>query len=357
MGNSHGRNRILTSLVAALMLASAGLFLVGQMSEPALSDIGPMPDLTLTHLDIQFSNNHPVDGDVVEICATIHNIGNATALEAQVDFFDHFNGTLTNIARTSIPEIPAGHNATTCVQWTAHPAGVHGILVKADPENWIPELNEDNNAADKSIEVLPKTDLLPDLTVGDISFSNEHPKEGQFINICVTVKNIGDAAAEDVPVLFIDIYNGSHSNIGTKIISRLGPGESAQVCVEWQAAPVGMHIIWVKVDPENRITEKNEDNNGTDRRITVDPLEQHDIFLTLVLFDNDGNGKWDDVVILVSDGEHRAVVGAEVFIDGHFLAKTPDTGTLFAYNFSQGWHVVKIHFGGEEIQEEFFSQG
>jgi len=76
-----------------------------------------------------------------------------------------------------------------------------------------------------------------------------------------------------------------------------------------------------------------------------------------VVFDNDGNGKWDDVVILVSDGEHRAVVGADVLIDGAFYGRIPDTGTLFAYNFDQNWHVVKAHFNGDDVQGEFYSQG
>ena len=76
-----------------------------------------------------------------------------------------------------------------------------------------------------------------------------------------------------------------------------------------------------------------------------------------MVFDNDGNGKWDDVVILVSDGEYRAVVGADALIDGAFYGRTPDTGTLFAYNFDQSWHVVKAHFNGDDVQGEFYSQG
>ena len=356
--------RIVLSLAIALLLAGSGLFLISQVSRKGLSGEGgekpleTMPDLTVTHDDITFSNNNPYVGDVVEICAVVHNIGNATALEIRVDFLDYFNGSSQEIGRKWIQELPPDSQETVCVEWTAGPAGVHGIVVKVDPENTIPEWNEQNNVADRAIEVKPQNDLLPDLTfLEGIWFSNEHPKEGQTINICVVVKNIGDDSANDIDVQFTDIYGGQSSWIGTKVISHLGPGDSAEVCQEWVAEPVGQHNILVKIDPENKIPESNEQNNATDRGIVVDPPEQQEINLTLVRFDNDGDGRVDDVVIVVYDNEHKAIVGAEVFIDDDFFGRTPDSGTIMGYNFSEGWHVVKVHFNGHEVQGEFFSQG
>lgn len=356
--------RVLLSLALALLLAGSSLFLIAQMSRQGLSGDsgeGPletMPDLMVSGEDITFSDDSPFVGDVVEICAAVHNIGNATAQEIRVDFRDYFGGSYQEIGRKWIQQLPPDSQETVCVNWTAGPAGVHGILVKVDPENRIPEWNEENNAADRAIEVRPRDGLLPDLTfVEGIWFSNEHPKEGQTINICVVVKNIGEDGASNIDVRFADIYKGQTSLIGTKVINHLGPGESAEVCQEWKAQPAGEHNIFVKIDPENKIQESNEENNATDRGIVVDPPEQQEINLTLVRFDNDGNGRVDDVVIVVYDNEHRAIVGAEVFIDNEFYGRTPDSGTIMGYNFSEGWHVVKVHFNGHEVQGEFFSQG
>lgn len=356
--------RILLSLALALLLAGSGLFLINQVSRQGLSgDSGEepletMPDLAVSADDITFSNDSPFVGDVVEICAAVHNIGNATAQEIRIDFRDYYGGSYQEIGRKWIPQLPPDSQQTMCVNWTAGPAGVHGILVKVDPENMIPEWNEENNAADRAIEVKPRDGLLPDLTFMEgIWFSNEHPKEGQTINICVVVKNIGEDGASNIDVRFADIYKGQTRLIGTKVISHLGPGESAEVCHEWKAQPAGEHNIFVRIDPENKIQESNEENNATDKGIVVNPPEQQEILLTLVKFDNDGNGRVDDVVIVVYDNEHRAIVGAEVFIDDEFYGRTPDSGTIMGYNFSEGWHVVIAHFNGHEVQGEFFSQG
>jgi len=351
-------------LAVALLLAGSGLFFISQVSRKGLSgDIGDepletMPDLTVTGNDITFSNDTPYEGDVVEICAAVHNIGNATAQEIRVDFRDYFGGSYQEIGTKWIPELTPDSQETVCVNWTASPAGMHSILVKVDPENAIPEWNEQNNAADKAIEVKPRDGLLPDLAFAEgIWFSDEHPNEGLTINICVVVENIGEDGANDIDVRFTDIFQGQWNLIGTKVISQLGPGDSAEVCQEWVAQPAGQHNILVKIDPENKIQESNEQNNATDRGIVVEPPEQQEINLTLVRFDNDGDGLVDDVVIVVFDNEHNAIVGAEVFIDDEFYGRTPESGTLMGYNFSEGWHAVEVHFNGHEVQGEFFSQG
>ena len=355
--------RGLLSVAISMALVGAGLFFVSQITKPALSGNSAEPNATLPDLavsghDIAFSDDNPLDGDVIEICATIHNIGNGTSLEVRTDFYDHYKGSSVLINITWIREIPPGENKTTCTPWVAHPAGLHGILVKVDPENKIEEFREDNNVADRAIEVQPRVDLLPDLTIdGGIHFSNNHPKEGDKIKICVTVVNVGDAAADHIEVRFVVIFKGLSSLIGTTFITHLDPGAWAETCVEWTAKPAGLHTIVVFVDPENRITESNEHNNVEDASISVDPAEIDKLHIFLSRFDNDGNGRLDDVVIVVYGPEHNSIVGAEVYIDGEFYGRTPDSGTILAYNFSAGWHVVKVHFNGQDAMVEFFSQG
>ncbi len=355
-------NRILVSLTLSTLLIGSGLIMVNQMSSPGMSEgglgeEGPMPDLTIGDDGIHFSNDSPIEGEIIVITATIWNIGNETAREIAVDFYDHFLGTGRKIGRTFIAELGPGASANTSIEWVAEPAGHHGILVKVDPDNTILELREDNNVADRGIDVRPGETDLPDLTPGDIHFSNAHPKEGQIINICTVVRNIGVGVAENIEVRFNDIYNRTVRLIGTKFIGRLGANESAEVCHEWLAKPAGEHGIVVKVDPENKIAESDETNNVSDRGIVVEPLDGNNLYLVLVRFDNDGNRHLDDIVILVHDKDHNAVVGAEVYIDGKFYGRTPDTGVLLAYNLSHGWHVVKVHFNGVEVQKEVYSQG
>ena len=238
-------HRALLSLALSVLLVGSGLFIVNQTTRLGLSggDTAPdvnLPDLAIYDDGITFSNDKPHDGDVIEICGNIHNIGNATALEVRTDFHDHFNGSSVKIGTTWIQEIPPSENRITCTSWTAHPAGIHGILVKVDPENRIEEFREDNNAADRAIEVLPKDTVLPDLTIdGPIHFSKDHPKEGEVIKICVTVVNIGAGAADEIPVKFTDVFHGVSTKIGVTYIGHLDPGAWAETCVEWTAKPAG----------------------------------------------------------------------------------------------------------------------
>ena len=356
-------HKALLSLVISFLLVGAGLFMVNQITEHALSgsNNGPnatLPDLAIYGDGITFSSDRPFDGDVIDICGKVLNIGNASALEVRTDFFDHFGGSAIKINTTWIHEIPPGENRTTCTPWTAHPSGVHGIVLSVDPENKIEEFREDNNIADRSIEVQPRTTLLPDLTIdGGIHYSNNHPKEGDVIKICVIVVNIGDAGADDIPVRFTDIFKGVSTRIGTKFISHLDPGAWAETCIEWTAKPTGQHVTVAAVDPENKIPESNERNNVADASILVDPREPEQLHIMLVRFDNDGNRRLDDVVIVVFGMEHDAIVGAEVSIDGKFYGKTPDSGTIVAYNFSVGWHIVKATFNGNVANAAFYSQG
>jgi len=111
------------------------------------------PDLTLMNVDISFSNANPVEGEDVTITATIHNIGATDADDVVVRFF---NGDPTGGTRIDndqmITLIEVGGDGTVQVTWTATP-GIHSIFVEVDPDDMIPESNENNNQAHKLITV------------------------------------------------------------------------------------------------------------------------------------------------------------------------------------------------------------
>jgi hypothetical protein len=95
------------------------------------------------------------------------------------------------------PELTAGKKEIVSITFNATP-GVHDIYVVVDPKDDIAERNETNNVAHKVLSI----EAMPDLAINssDISFSNDNPAEGEFVSINVTIHNIGDAPAFDVPV-------------------------------------------------------------------------------------------------------------------------------------------------------------
>jgi hypothetical protein len=108
---------------------------------------------------------------------------------------------------------------------------------------------------------------LPDLTVVDITTSPQVIVSGDRVTITATVKNIGTAAAANVPVRFTD--NGTQ--IGTvQTIASLPAGGGGTAAVVWNTTGIqGDRTITVTADPADLIRELNKANNSATRVVTV----------------------------------------------------------------------------------------
>ncbi|WP_455392151.1 CARDB domain-containing protein [[Eubacterium] cellulosolvens] len=140
------------------------------------------------------------------------------------------------------------------------------------------------------------TDILKDVKVNDndvsvvlkISFPDlcinspiRHPDQisnGEIVTISADVSNYGDIEAREVLVRFY--VDGKE--VKTVTIKRLPIGSSRLVPFTWQAAD-GMHTLTIKVDPENVIVEKNENNNEKSKDVAVESNELAELFRNRVV--------------------------------------------------------------------------
>ena len=106
-----------------------------------------IPDLTLSSLDITFSDSEPEPNQIVTITATVHNLGNADANNFTVEFL--LDETSKENKTLSVASISTNQ---TSFLWTAE-EGIHTIMIRLDPNNKIIETNEDNNNATRDITV------------------------------------------------------------------------------------------------------------------------------------------------------------------------------------------------------------
>ena len=101
---------------------------------------------------------------------------------------------------------------------------------------------------------------LSDLTVTNITFTNNQAKEGEKISITGRIANIGYRAARNIGVRFtVDgVTQGSD-----QVIASLAPGAFADVSITFatQGHP-GTHTAVVTADPTNAIRESDETNNS-----------------------------------------------------------------------------------------------
>lgn len=224
--------------------------------------VASKPDLTISSSDIEFTPSDTVtNGTQVLIIATIHNLGETECNSAKVEFFngDPSSGGVL-VAFRYINQVPAHSGRTVSAYWEPPGTGVFQIHIRASDAS-PQESTESNNAAHRSLEVLPQSELsLPDLSISwsDISFSTMEPQEGKEVSISVLVHNTGEGNASNVVVR---VFNGPEQIGSDQEISHLlGGGGSHVIEISWAPA-VGTHLITAQVDPDDDIPESNEANN------------------------------------------------------------------------------------------------
>jgi uncharacterized membrane protein/outer membrane protein assembly factor BamB len=134
---------------------------------------------------------------------------------------------------------------------------VHGESL--DPDGILKDVQVDDN--DVSLVL---TLLFPDLV---ISSDIRHPRDisnGDIVTISAEVSNEGDIEAREVLVTFY--VDGKE--VKTQTITLLPKGSSRLIPFTWEAMS-DEHTLTIKVDPENAIVEKYENNNEKSTKVDV----------------------------------------------------------------------------------------
>ena len=162
----------------------------------------PLPDVAVYDDEIVFDPPGPVEeGESVEIRAAVHNIGLTDAINVFVRFFDGDPMIGVQIDGDKlIGSLPMKSIEWVKVTWTAQGTGQHDVCVYADPDDIIRELNEVNNQACASIEVVPAGPPLPPTDL------NAHLSGSGFENVTITWNLSPDDSAGKNSVVRYDIY-------------------------------------------------------------------------------------------------------------------------------------------------------
>ncbi len=267
--------------------------------------------------------------EILEISTVINNLGNVTAHDIVVRFYDETFDEI--IAEVPMEPLAVGESRSVNIthSWSSEMyLGVHNISVTVDWGNLVKELDETNNHAYTNVTVVGRADL----TIGDygISIVQEsvvnHP-----ISIGVIVDNIGDINTADVTVsaYYDDDVDGTYSNltgrnmtfIGETTIALIMQGSSASIePIVWVPDMIQTYNITIIVDEGLAITEVDEDNNiGTDS-ITVN--DYSDIYVGQVLFIVDGQA--------VTEVNNRTLVTIRALVNN--TGGTANTGIARFYD-------------------------
>ena len=116
-----------------------------------------------------------------------------------------------------------------------------------------------------NVEASPADLLLS----GNIAFSNPTPGVGSDVVITALVRNSGDMTANAVKVgFYMNEFSGENLIDGPVDVSSISAGTGKEATLTWTAT-AGVTSIVVVVDPDDDVTESNEENNMDVREISV----------------------------------------------------------------------------------------
>lgn len=132
-----------------------------------------------------------------------------------------------------------------------------------------------NDVFGDGVTLYANTTILEGLTIdlwtnnSYIIFSNNSPVETENVTINVTIFNGGNANAENATIQF---FNGDPAingiQIGLNISVNITANSNITLAINW-VAEMGTHFIFVTIDPENSISESNENNNIANKSLTI----------------------------------------------------------------------------------------
>ena len=160
---------------------------------------------------------------------------------------------------------------------------------------------------------------LPDLTVSNVSFSNDSPVETDVINVTAEITNLENAAAENVTIdLNISQWNGSawnwKSNQQTQ--ANISASGTALINFSWTAEP-GTYLFNVTVDPQNNTVETNYSNNNNHTNLTVDSWSFY-------------HGQATGAIVISDTGGSNFTTWMPTEMDGNIYVTDKDATILFS---------------------------
>ena len=294
-----------------------------------------LPDVTVSESDVEFDPEAPVDGKETTISATIANQGNAQARGFVVRFMDVTGRVPEPIGGPQrIDLLGANDSTTVSVTYdTLGKAGDRKIRVVADSEDAVKESDEDNNRAEKILRVRTASEASEEaanlvVLSSNIRFFPALPKPGDVVTITAVVRNQGEEAAENVIVLFEDATEEEATVIGEFTITNpIQPGARELAVMTFDTTDLdGSRIIRVTADPDDEISETDEDDNTAQRTLRFGtgavgsaPVTGEDVSTSPPVAERDGekanltlNASSVEVNVIPGDDSDLVIVAATV---------------------------------------------
>lgn len=327
------------------------------------------PNLVITDENISVSPLYPVNGETVTVSCTIENNGallaeNSTG-KVKAAFYKGKALETNRIQTVEINAIAAGETGLAEISFIVEEAGREQIIIIADPDNEIAEIDESDNTGAYRLT----TGIQPDLYISDsdMVFDNPMPFVGESVNMKAVIHNLGETGSG---LFTVFVYKGDPLTdgvlLGDTLLSGIAGQGQGTVTFDLILSE-GTHDIYLKIDSDE---DGNTSNNIADRQITFRSTGFSGMDLSVAesgiihtpLFPND-----DQTVTIYKEiqntGDRDAVsVPVKVYIFGSGNERTIEN-TIDIYSgqkktltytgkFDAGQHIIRVEIDPEETQNE-----
>ncbi len=214
------------------------------------------PDLVVTNITVDPATPTVGEGTVT---ATIKNqgpVGTSTFLNIDMNMFIDGVKCDTGII---IAGLGAGSTATEdTTSCNPKTPGPHTVRFEVDTNGEVAEMNEANNALEKTLTWAGG----PDLVVTSVTIDPATPKVGSG-TITATIKNQGDLGTGFFVNVNLKMFvDGKQCDTGF-IVGGLGAGSTTtEDTTSCNVASAGPHTFRIEVDTDGDVLESNENNNA-----------------------------------------------------------------------------------------------
>ena len=236
--------------------------------------IGDLPNVALVASSLAFSPADPVEGEVASLSALLANTGSTELTNVSVRFYDGHpeSGGLPIGEDVVIASLPAQARVPVNTAWnTTDRAGVHQVVVAADPGGALEEANEADNVLSGSLQVRPppeEADLV--IAAADLAWTPDQllavPQAQTFR---ARISNVGRTA---VPLVRVTLFAGDPAAGGMPIAetdAAVPARGASEVVFQFVIESSGERSYFVVVDSANDIAEADEANNTASRLLPV----------------------------------------------------------------------------------------
>lgn len=215
-------------------------------------------NLSVSYKDIVISQTEILESQSMTAATTIWNKGVDSVEPSTVNLYlgnPKENGRLLDIQ--NIPAIDGGSSHTLDLTWqNIDLSGKQNIYTVVDPSNSISETNEDDNTAFVEIDITP----VSDLSISDraIHMNPSILFEASTATVDFDVLNLGGqlASSFNIKMFVNNIEIGQLNDLEIAPYSKATFQHSFVVDSSYSGGN-----LRIEIDPENRIVERNEDNN------------------------------------------------------------------------------------------------